>query len=151
MCKVLQCHQNQESCRKDLSSLIQLLTELPLNLWSNTAMPYEPITSSMSTWAAADMSTGNSQDSLKALGQQLSCFTNGNLEKQTHTAAQAASQTTPPTPPTKKKCFSNPSTRFYAGRVSWALAGQVTLLVHFSENPASCDQDQMLQKVEQFR
>lgn len=58
----------------------------------------------------------------------------------------------PPYPPhQKKKCFSNPSTRFYAGRVSWALARQVRLLVHFSENPASCDQDQMLQKVEQFR
>lgn len=38
------------------------------------------------------MSAGNSQDSLKALGQQLSSFTNGNLEKQTYTAAQVASE-----------------------------------------------------------
>lgn len=55
-------------------------------------MPYERIISSISMWADADMSAGNSQDSLKALGQQLSCVTNGNLEKQTYTAAQVASE-----------------------------------------------------------
>lgn len=46
-------------------------------------MPYEPITSSISMWAAAD----NSQDSLKALGQQLSCFISENLESR-RTGAQ---------------------------------------------------------------
>lgn len=55
-------------------------------------MPYEPITSSISVWAAADLPAGNSQDSLNALGKQLSCFTNENLEKQTYTAAQVASE-----------------------------------------------------------
>lgn len=82
--KVRQCHQNQENCRKVLSSLVQLLTELSLNLWGNTEMPYEPIPSSISMWAAADMPASNSQESLKALGQQLSCFTNEN-RKSRHT------------------------------------------------------------------
>lgn len=75
-----------------------------------------------SVWAAADMSAGNSQDSLKALGQQLSCFTNENLEKQTYTAAQVASEN-----PKKNMCFSNPFNKILPrqGKLSIATRSQI--------------------------
>lgn len=44
-------------------------------------MPYVAITASIFTWAAADMLAGTSQDSSKAIGQQLSSFANEKLEK----------------------------------------------------------------------
>lgn len=110
--KVPQCHQNWQSCRKLSSSLVQLLTELLFSLRSNTAMPYVPITASIFTWAAADVLAGTSQDSLKALGQQLSSFTNETLEKQTYTAVQVASEN-----PQKKNASQTLSTRSYPDRV----------------------------------
>lgn len=121
MCKVLQCHQNQESCSKVLSSLVQLLTELPLNLWSNTAMPYEPITSSISMWADADTSAGNSQDSLGTWTTAV-LFHQWESRKVDIHCSTGGLRNIPPT----NICFSNPFNKILPrqGRLSTGMTGQ---------------------------
>lgn len=72
-------------------------------------------------WAASDMLASKSQESLKALGQQLSCFTKENPEKQTYTAAQVASENL------KNMCFSNPFNKIWPrqGKLSTAMTAQI--------------------------